>query len=205
MPNGSSKSHRTLKKAHGFICVSNTIENITVGVVGFPGVLAVALVLFGVADAQTPEDALTSKIASVRYPPLAETARIQGDVRLTVKSGAVTLLSGHALLASAAVENTKTFAPIQGATNAAVTYHFVIDTPFTSVPTSVTVKRGNAVERAVLWMFGRKTEKAATEYRCEEGTPPPSDVKIVDSVIEIWIHGREHCLETEAATIAARY
>ncbi len=174
------------------------------GVVGFPGVLAVALVLFGVADAQTPEDALTSKIASVRYPPLAETARIQGDVRLTVKSGAVTLLSGHPLLAPVAVENAKTSAPIQGEKNVEVTYHFVIDTPFTSVPTSVTVKRGNAVERAVLWMFGRKTEKVAIEYLCEVGIPPPNNFKIADAVIEIWIHGREHCLETEVAMIAAK-
>ena len=55
----------------------------------------VALVLVGAASAQTTEDGLRSEIKAVCYAPLAEQAQIQGDVHLNVKSGVVTLLSGH--------------------------------------------------------------------------------------------------------------
>ena len=166
--------------------------------------LAVAFVLLRVAAAQTSEDALRSKIAGVRYPPLAEQARIQGDVRVNVKSGIVTLELGHPLFAQIAIDNAKTLGSILRETDLAVTYHFVLDTPATSVPTSVTLKRGNALERAVLRMFGLKTEKVAVEYRCEAGVPLPNDLSVAGPVIEIWIHGREHCLETQNATVAAR-
>lgn len=171
---------------------------------GFARALTVALVLLGSVAAQTPEDALKSKIAGVHYPLLAESARIQGDVRLNLKSGAVSLLSGHPMLAQIAVESAKAFESIQGETNLDVTYHFVIDTPFNSVRTSKTVKRGNAFERAVLRMFGLNTEKVTVVYDCERAVPPPSDLKITGAVIEIWVHGREVCLETEAATVVAK-
>lgn len=169
---------------------------------GITRTLIVAFVLLGVAAAQSSEDALRLKIESVHYPPLAEAARIQGDVRLNVKSGIVTLEAGHPLLAQTAIENAKTFGSVQGETNIEVTYHFVIDTPATSVPTPITVKRGDAFDRAVLRIFRLKTEKVTIEYRCEESVAPPNDLKESGAVIEIWIHGREHCIETEAGTVA---
>src|SRR5437879_1062439 len=115
----------------------------------FRTLFVVALVLAGAASAQTPEDGLRSEIKAVHYAPLAEQARIQGDVRLRVKSGAVTLLSGHPLLAPLAVWSAKRFGSFQGETDADVTYHFVlVDIDATNVP--VTVPRGNAFERVVL-------------------------------------------------------
>jgi hypothetical protein len=125
----------------------------------FRTALAVKFLVVGAALAQTPEDVLRSQIATARYAPLAEQARIQGDVHLKLNSGVVTVLSGHPLLAPIAVDSAKTFGPVQGRTELDVMYHFVLVD--TSVPTSTIVKRGNALERAVLRMFGLKTEKSS--------------------------------------------
>lgn len=160
----------------------------------------VTLLLVGAASGQTPEDGFRSTIQAVHYAPLAEHARIQGDVHLNVKSGVVTLLSGHPLLAPIAVESAKAFGSIQGKTDVDITYHFVLVDTATGVP--VTVPRGNAFERAVLRVFGLKTVKVV--YRCQEGAPPANDLKITGAVIEIWIFGGTHCLTTEAATLVAK-
>jgi hypothetical protein len=166
----------------------------------FRAALAVTFLVVGAALAQTPEDGLRSQIATARYAPLAEQARIQGDVHLKLNSGVVTVLSGHPLLAPIAVESAKAFGPVQGSTEFDVTYHFVLVD--TSVLTSTIVKRGNALERAVLRVLGLKTEKVV--YGCQEGIPPANDVKLAVPVIEIWIYGGTHCLQTQAATLVAR-
>src|SRR5579862_4035645 len=122
-------------------------------------VLAVALLLAGVALAQNFEDELRARITGLHYMPLAEMARVQGDVHITVEGGVVSVLSGPPLLVQTAVENAKAIASIQGVTNLDITYHFVFADTAISVPTLVTVKRGNKLEQAVLRVFGRKTEK----------------------------------------------
>jgi hypothetical protein len=163
----------------------------------FRRIFLVALVLVGTASAQTTEDGLRSEIKAVRYAPLAELARIQGDVHLSVKSGVATLLSGHPILAPIAVESAKAFGSIQGKTDVDMTYHFVLVDTARDVP--VTVPRGNAFERAVLWVFGLKRVKVV--YRCQEGAPPANNLKIAGVVVEIWIFGRTRCLTTEAAML----
>jgi len=55
----------------------------------FRGIIAVAVFLISVGLAQTREDALRSMITAVPYPPLANQARIQGDVHVKVSSGNV--------------------------------------------------------------------------------------------------------------------
>jgi hypothetical protein len=164
-----------------------------------PRTFIVVLVVVGAVSAQSSEDGLRSQIRAIHYAPLAEAARVQGDVHLKVSSGVVTLLSGHPLLAQIGVESAKAFGSIQGETNLDVTYHFVLVDTATSVPTSMTVPRGNVFERVVLRMFGFKTDKVVIEYRCQEGVPPANDLKIAGAVIEIWIYGRSRCLQTEAA------
>jgi len=54
-------------------------HNVNRRVMQFRRPLIIALVLVGAASAQTTEDALRSRIAGVRYSPLAEAARVQGD------------------------------------------------------------------------------------------------------------------------------
>jgi hypothetical protein len=161
---------------------------------------ALEFLVVAAALAQTSEDGLRSQIATVRYATLAEQARIQGDVHLKLNSGVVTVLSGHPLLARIAVESAKAFGPVQGRTDLDVTYHFVLVD--TNVLASTIVKRGNALERAVLRMLGLKTEKVV--HGCQEGIPPANDVKLAVPVIEVWIYGGTHCLQTQAATLVAR-
>jgi hypothetical protein len=128
--------------------------------VQFKRTFALALLFAGAAFAQTPADELRSRIGGVHYPPLAEAARVQGDVHLNLKSGVVTLLSGPPLLVQTAIESAKTLGSILGGGDVDVTYHFVFAGGGTiSVLRPMTVKRGNAIGRAVLRMFGLKTEK----------------------------------------------
>jgi hypothetical protein len=163
----------------------------------------IGCLLVSAALGQTEGD-LRAKVAAIRYPPLAETARIQGDVRLDVNFGVVTLVSGHPLLAPRAIDSSKTLGSIQGQTKFDMTYHFVfVDTNAYNVPTLTTVPRGNSLERAILRVLGFKTEKVVHGYRCEEGLAPPSDIKVDGAVIEIWVYGRTICLQTETATLVA--
>jgi hypothetical protein len=156
-------------------------------------------------SAQT-EDGLRAKVAAVHYPPLGESARLPGDVRLEVNSGVVTLVSGHPLLAPTAIENAKTLGSIHGQTESDITYHFaIVDTNVHAVPTSTTVKRGNALERAVLRVFGFKTEKVVHGSRCEVDAAPASDIKAEGGVTKIWVYGRSPlCIYVYSATLARR-
>lgn len=170
----------------------------------FRRTLLVASLALRVALAQTLGDELRSKITAVHYAPLAEAARIQGDVHLKVAAGVVTVLSGHPLLAGTAFQSAKSFGSMQGETDIDVTYHFVLVDTATSVPTWVTVKRGNALERAILRMFGLKTEKVILDYQCQEGDRPTNDLKVSGATIEVWVYGRSRCLQTQAAEVLAR-
>jgi hypothetical protein len=182
----------------------NRLKGGEVDIVQLPRIFIIPLVILGTASAQPPEDALRSKIKIVRYAPLAEAANIQGNVHVALNAGVVTLLSGPPLLAQTALESAKALGSIQGATNLDLTYHFVLVYTATSVPTSITVQRGNAFGRTILRMFGLKTEKVVFAYSCQEGVPPPNDLTTTGGGIEIWIYGRSRCLTTEAATLVAK-
>jgi hypothetical protein len=165
---------------------------------------AIGILIVAPVFAQTPEDGMRPRIATVHYPPLGELAGIQGDVHLHFNSGVITLLSGHPLLARTATDSAKELGLIRDKSELDVTYHFVLVDP-TVVPTSVTVKRGgDALERAMLRLFGLKTEKVVVVNQCQEGVPPRNDVKLDGAKAEIWIYGRARCIELESATIAAR-
>ena len=151
------------------------------------------LLLVTAASAESLEDELRPKITATRYPPLAEMARIQGDVRLKFNSGAVTVLSGHPLLATTATESSQGFSSILGPRDFEVTYHFVFADTAARVHTLRTIERGNAFERALMRMFGLKTERVVDDYRCEEVVAPPNDFRVAGNVIEIWIYGKTFC------------
>ena len=163
--------------------------------------LALAVFFAGLASAQNPAEEWRSKIGNVRYTPLAEAARVQGDVRLKLSSGVVTLISGSPLLVETSIASAKA---IQSAMDVDVTFHFVLVDNVTSVPVLLTVPKGNAFERAVLRMFGLKTEKVVLTYNCQENAPPANDIKVSTTVIDIWVYGKSLCLETEATTLIAR-
>ena len=158
------------------------------------------VVLISGAFAETPEAELQSSIAAVRYAPLATMARVQGSVYLKLNAGKVTLLSGHPLLAPAAVDSVKAIALIRPQVDLNMTYHFVLVEPLW-VPTRVTVNRGNALERAVLRLFRRETTKVVTTGYCQTAVPPPNELKISGATTEIWIFGAVHCLEVDSAQL----
>jgi hypothetical protein len=163
--------------------------------------LALAVVL-GAASAQTTEERLRSSVTAIRYTPLAEAARVQGDVRLNVRSGVTTLISGHPLLTRLAAEHAKFIGSMQGETDLDVTYHFVL-VDNTRVQAPIKVPRGNAFERAVLRALGIRTTKVVLEDQCQENAPPANDLKIIGAMIEVWVFGRARCIKTETATLAA--
>ena len=163
----------------------------------------VALLVIQSAPAQTPGSELKSKITNLRYPPIAESARIHGDVRINIAAGLVKVLSGHPLLAPIALASANLFGSIQHQSDVDLVYHFVlVDT--INVPTRITVKKGNGFERAILRMFGFKTEKVVLANLCQEGDLPASDLRISGTTIEIWIYGRTRCVQTQATELLAR-
>jgi len=166
-----------------------------------PGVFIVPLVLLGMASAQIPEDAWRSKVTGVRYAPIAAEAHFQGDVRLSLRAGVVTFLSGPPLLAQTAIESAKALISIERETNLDLTYHFVLVNT-TTVPMRTIVQRGNPFERAILRMLGLKTEKVIVDYGCQQGVPPSNDFKIASASIEIWIYGSASCPTVTGALIA---
>ena len=113
----------------------------------FKGVPTIPLLLVASAFAQIPETDGVSKIAGIHYAPLAKTARIQGDIHLRFQSGVVTLVSGHPLLAQTALQNAKSFEWLSDKADVDLTYHFILIDATTSVPTLITVRRGNGLER----------------------------------------------------------
>jgi hypothetical protein len=158
----------------------------------FQNVSIVAVLLVGIALADTEAASLRLKVTGIRYPSLARAARVQGDVGLRLNSGAVTLLSGPPLLRQSAAQSAKDFLSIQGETNLELTYHFaLVPTAIERVP--VTVKRGNSLARVVLRMFGDKTEKTVYADQCQENVPPANVLKITGTVGEIWIFGAAPC------------
>jgi hypothetical protein len=160
--------------------------------------------LVGATSAQTTEDVLKSRLTSVHYPPIAELARVQGDVRLNLNGDVVTVVTGHPLLAPIAVASAKGLGSVQTSVNLVLTYHFILVETTKSVPTATTVKRGNAFERAILRVLGIKTEKVVHGYQCEEGSTPPPNVKVDRSSIEVWVYGGTHCLMVNTSTLVAR-
>jgi hypothetical protein len=164
----------------------------------------VPLLLAASAFAQIPGAEWHSNVAGMRYPPLAATAQVQGDVHLRFRSGTLSVLSGHPLLVEAAIQNTKMLGALPVGTDVDLVYHFILVVATTSVPIPVNVKRGNAFQRAVLRIFGRKTEKVVVEYQCQEGSPPASHLDGSATNIEVWVYGGTHCLQTQAATLVAQ-
>ncbi len=165
-----------------------------VAVFRFFCVITVASLLANVALTQTRENELKSKVTDIAYPPLGDQARIQGDVRLRVESGVITVFSGHPMLAETAREAVKSIGLSEDRAQIELTCHFIlVDVIMTPV------KRGSAFERAVFRILRLKTDKLATEFRCEERVPPVNDLRVAGAV-ELWIYGKARCVQTQHTT-----
>ena len=129
-----------------------------------------------------------------KYPPLARTARISGDVKLEIQlrpdgtASSVRVISGHPLLGPAAVESAK------GSRFAC--YNCVIPSTYILTYTfgfredgDCTVVTLRARKCLYLWRCGR------TQYR--NGLRPPV---IIHSKDRITVGADSSCVETDAAT-----
>jgi hypothetical protein len=165
--------------------------------------IALGLVLLAAASAQDRQHEPESGIAPVHYGPLAEAARIQGDVRLTINSGVITPVFGHPLLYRAALQSAEASASIVGAAKLTVTYHFVlVERP--RIVASETDQKRNVLSSAFLRMLGRTATKRVRTVHCEEAVAPANLVKIEGEVIEVWVYGRSRCLQPNEVTLGAR-
>jgi hypothetical protein len=164
----------------------------------------IALLNVGLVLAQDRQPSLTSAIADVRYPPLAEAARVQGDVYLSVRAGTVSVKSGSPLLVRTAVESAKALIPVLGEADVTLKFHFAIVDDTTIVSTPMIVKKGDAFDRAILRIFGLKTERVVIDSRCEDSARRPNELKIAGTMIEIRVYGRSHCVQTQMGTLIAR-
>lgn len=141
---------------------------------------------------------------NIVYPRLAKSAKIAGDVRLTKSFGAVTIVSGHPLLAQMILENAKELSAHFPQTDLNLTYHFILLDNTVDVPSSEIVKI-HGPKRFVRRVLGLKTEKVRTIYECREGPdPPPNRIKLVGDNVDIWIFGKTLCLVTNYSTRIAR-
>lgn len=157
------------------------------------------------AGAQTVGDEVRAKMAAVKYPQIAQTARIQGDVKITVSDGEATAALGPPMLLPTAIRAALAIAPLLDRAKVDVTFHFVIDAGGFHIERGAeTVKRGNAVDRFFLRMFGRKTVKQVAYERCKEDEPPPNKVEVSARGVEIWLFGKAMCLQTSTTLIAWR-
>ena len=164
--------------------------------------LAAFVLLAASGFAQKPPEEWQAEIARVRYAPLPEFARVEGDVRLQARGGLVTVLSGPPLLLQTALDSAKRLSSMAAGTDLYFAYHFsVVDTAIT-VPTVTTVKRGNALERVVLKMLRMKTEKTVTGSRCESRPAPVSEMPISGTTVDIRVYGRTVCAEAQFAALS---
>ena len=119
---------------------------------------------------------------TIRYPPLAAAARVQGDV--LISSGKV--ISGPPLLRETALQ---LHAP---QTDALV--HFVLIDVVLSTKVE-TIKKGDAFDRFFLRLLRiPTTRKIETQVCTQAPNAPANRIDSAKEPIEAWVYGKARCL-----------
>lgn len=161
--------------------------------------VCVVAVCLSYASAQPPPD-LGNRIASLRYPPLAEQARIQGEVSFVVRQNVPADLKGHPLLvydANRSWEALKIVAP----DGFMVRFHYILDQEPVIRHTKHQTPRGNGFDRLWLRLFHQPTTRAEEKWDCDDRGPhQPSTVQFDQQglPVEITLHGKMVCRQTIA-------
>jgi hypothetical protein len=114
-------------------------------------------------------------------------------VKLRSDADGVTVISGHPLLAAAAVNNLKGLGKFSNHDIEAI-YHFGFVSGEMRTTTRVE-RKGNRFERLVLRAFMMKTERVVQGTECiEDSTPPKNRIEVAESRIEVWIYRPVPCL-----------
>jgi hypothetical protein len=126
----------------------------------------------------------------VEYPPLAKAARIQGEVHLVFGPNGIVPISGHPLLASAAIDRLK-HESLTSSDNEAV-YHFVLVEPEIGTAQYV-MKIGNPFTRLFRRVLKLKTEEVVEGAACLERTPPINRIDLLSKPVEVWVYATIGC------------
>jgi hypothetical protein len=122
---------------------------------------------------------------AIRYPPLAATARVKGDV--LIAGGNV--VAGSPLLAQTALRGVLNIR----APGANILFHFILSDIVLSTRTE-TIKKGDAFDRFFLRLLRIPDVKKIEIRECTEG--PNARANRIDSTkdpIEVWVYGKEPC------------
>jgi hypothetical protein len=154
-------------------------------------ILVLALLISRIDSAQAAS--LKMKVEGIRYPSLADQARIQGEVEFYVKEGKIDVVHGHPLLAPAAELNLRNLEPYLP-TNVHAIYIFKLS-PQPKVEI-IRVPKGDRFERAILRLLHLDTEKAVMTYHCEPKQGDPSIYELDEKTgeLRIRVFGGVHCL-----------
>jgi hypothetical protein len=162
--------------------------------------LMVGLLLLGsVVFAQQEKPELRVNLDNLRYPPLAASAAIQGDVAIEVSGTGQKLVNGHPLLAQAARSNLEawTLPPLEDG-KYEIKYSFKIIASMKQE----TVLSGDKLGRFFLRLVGAPTKKVVSSCYYDPallGSPPRFIVlkEGSDYLIKVFVTEPGHCLMTE--------
>lgn len=155
------------------------------------------LAVSGLCSGQEFPDSWLARAASVRYPPLAEAVRLQGEVRLQLTPDGPQIMSGPPLLLGTVSKHARALGLPENQTQLNLVYRFVFIENAISVQNSVTVERTNPLFRVVLKALGIRTTKTVLQSACQEVPAPPSRVTASSHDVEIEVYGQERCLMVE--------
>jgi len=157
--------------------------------------LAIFLCWCLAAAAQQDSPQIKVNLENFRYPTLAASARIQGDVVFAVSANEQEQLTGHPLLVAVALANLKTWTlPPLPTGRYLVVYHFSLietGTQYKDVPI------GDKLDRFFLRLFRSPTSRMEG-YCYSDPSPPPMPRYTArrdsnDTLINVFVFGRCHC------------
>jgi hypothetical protein len=157
------------------------------------------LVLCGCgAWSQQEDPKIVVNVEGFRYPQLARSAIIQGDVLFEVSASGPRLVSGHPILVPAAQRNLETWTlPLLDTRRYLVSYHFVL----LRESRRVAVPIGDKLDRLFLRVFHAPTENVHTVEVCDFEAATSMRQTIVkdgdDFVIDVFATSRPACASAD--------
>jgi hypothetical protein len=168
------------------------------------GLMIFPILLGSVVLAQQESQGIKVNIENFRYPALAASVRIQGDVIFEVSASGHRLVSGHPLLAPAAERNlgTWTLPPIEDG-KYTIHFHFQLLDAGTK---QETVLIGDKFDRFFLRLVRAPTKRIVTYCYNDPATEPQTRYTVreegSDYIIDVFVFALPHCLPTVASAAA---
>jgi hypothetical protein len=156
---------------------------------------SIGTLLFVVRVCAQEEPKINVNLEGFRYPTIARSARIQGDVIFDVTASGVKLLIGSPILAAAAQRNLETWTlpPFEGG-KYIVRYHYAL----LDETKQVTVPIGDGLDRFFLRLFHAPTKKVYEVTDCMYSDVPIAVRQAIakdgdDYVIHVFASSKSPC------------